>query len=134
MAFAPPDTEFLIAELEDQKDYDGILAGIEQMPSWMDDIPKAVVTTFVPLRDGFVPLPEKAQPLIDAGFACLTECDMPANPNQSPPRMDFSAQTLGWDYSIPGFYCQNGFRPETHYAEWMDWQWGWWTWLAEYVL
>lgn len=134
MAYAPSDIEFLIAELESPDDYDGILAGIETMPPWMQQIPKAVVTTFSPLRDPQgIPLPGKARPLIEAGFSCLPECDLPANANATPDRMDFEAKQLGWEYTVPGFYAYGGMTVDD-YAQWADWQFGTWTWLAEYVL
>ena len=64
---------------------------------------KGVVTNFAPFvhNDGR-PFPEKAKPLIDAGWACVTECFISESPNSTPARTDFYAKTnLGWAETQP---------------------------------
>ena len=67
------------------------------------DIAKGVVTNFAPFihNDGR-PFPEKAKPLIDAGWACVTENFISETPNATPDRTDFYARTnLGWSETQP---------------------------------
>lgn len=130
---APNDVDFLIAELEGPDDYNGIISAIEQMPAWMHEIPKAVVTNFnAPLSDISGYHPDKAAPLIEAGFSCITEAYLGDNPNATPERLDFAAKTLGWDYTIPAFGAWN--QPLTTYEPWMDWPHGYCVYTAENVL
>lgn len=127
----PPDADFTIAELEGQGDYDGVINAINtgQLPS----VPKAVVTNFnVPLTDSNgAPHPEYAAPLINAGFACLTESYINENPNATPDNMNLMARNLGWPKSQPvfGIYPVGGVVPS--YAQWANWS-GWSEYLAEY--
>jgi hypothetical protein len=115
----PVDASFAIAELEGPGDYDGIMFAIEnqRLPSCS----LAVITNFnIPLTDtSGVPRPEKAKPLIDAGFSCLTECYLGDNPNATPDEMDFKARQCGWPTSQPVFGVYN--KPPAAYAEWADW-------------
>lgn len=115
----PLDADFAIAELEGPGDYDGIIAAIDG-----GTLPKcslAVVTNFnVPLTDPQgVPQPDKAKPLIDAGFSCLTECYLGDNPEATPDRLDFAARQLGWASSQPVFGVYN--KPPSAYAQWANW-------------
>jgi len=82
-----------------------------QEQNWPDliheisDLPvfKGVVTNFAPFvhNDGR-PFPEKAKPLIDAGWACVTECFISEAPNATPANgEDYATRVLGWPYSQP---------------------------------
>jgi len=67
------------------------------------NIPKAVVSNFAPFVhwDG-QPWPEKAKPLVDAGWAYLSECFVSESPNSTPERTDFFAtNALGWPETQP---------------------------------
>ena len=115
----PDDALFSIAELEGPGDYDGIMLAVDN-----NRLPRcslAVCTNFnVPLTDpNGVPRPEKAKPLIDAGFACLTECYLGDNPNATPDEMDFKARQCGWPTSQPVFGVYN--KPPSAYAKWAGW-------------
>ena len=64
---------------------------------------KGVVTNFAPFvhNDGR-PFPEKAAPLVAAGWACVTECFISESPNATPARTDFFAKnSLGWAETQP---------------------------------
>jgi hypothetical protein len=66
-------------------------------------IPKGVVTNFAPFihNDGR-PFPEKAKPLIDAGWACITENFITETPNAIPAHTDFYAKSnLEWPETQP---------------------------------
>lgn len=71
----------------------------------LDDlaIPKAIVTNFAPfVKEDGTPWPEKAKPLVDAGWACITENFITETPNATPARTDFYAtQNLGWARTQP---------------------------------
>lgn len=67
------------------------------------EIAKGVVTNFAPFvhNDG-KPYPEKAKPLIDAGWACVTENFISESPNSTPARTDWYAKSnLGWAETQP---------------------------------
>jgi hypothetical protein len=68
-----------------------------------------------------VPLQSRAyaQPLIDAGFSCLTECYLNENPNATPENLDRMARALGWPGSQPvfGMYPVGG-NPVPDYSAW----------------
>ena len=67
------------------------------------DIPKAVVSNFAPFvhEDGS-PWPEKARPLIDDGWAYISENFITEAPNATPANTDFFAKTaLGWPETQP---------------------------------
>lgn len=66
-------------------------------------IAKGVVTNLAAFmhNDG-TPYPEKAKPLIDAGWACVTENFISETPNATPARTDFYARVnLGWPETQP---------------------------------
>lgn len=66
-------------------------------------LPKAIVTNFAPFvkLDG-TPWPEKARPLIDAGWSCITENFVTETPTATPARTDFYAtHNLGWPRTQP---------------------------------
>jgi len=86
----PPDADFVIAEHEGPGDYDGLMSaiGFGDLP----DCPLGLLTNFgSPLGDGSGYYPEKAKPLINAGFHCLTECYTGDNPNLTKERLEFTA-------------------------------------------
>lgn len=97
------------------------------------DLPRAVVTNFAPFTnpDGSPNL-DAARPLVEAGWACLTECDLPANPNATPERLDFEARQRGWKYGQPVLYLYGGVDL-SYYGDLAQWP-GWAAWSAEYVL
>lgn len=133
IAYVPHDVELVVAECEGPDDYNGILAAIETMPVWLNEIPKAIITNFsTPLGTAEGYNPEAAAPLLDAGFACLTEAYLGDNPNGTPKNLDFVAKQLGWDYSVPTFGVYN--KPLSEYEEWADWPYGTAVYLAENVL
>jgi len=126
----PADAELAIAELEGPGDYDGIITAIDggTLPS----CPLAVCTNFnVPLTNPQgVPQPDKAKPLIDAGFTCLTECYLGDNPEATPERLDYTAKKLGWPATQAVFGVYNALP--SRYAQWADWPGV--DYLGEYVL
>ena len=128
----PSDSHFAIAELEGQGDYDGIINAINA--NALPACPKAVLTNFnVPLTDSNgLAQPGAAAPLINAGFACLTESYVNENPNATPDNMNVMALNCGWPKSQPvfGVYPVGGQVPS--YAQWMGWS-GWSAYLAEYL-
>lgn len=102
----------------------------------LDDlpIPKSVMTNFAPfVHHDNTPWPEKAKPLIDAGWNCLTECyDIEGEPEFWPERRDFYAKQLGWSETQPGLGLYAGRNlgdfPSRHEYR------NWWAWSAESVL
>lgn len=129
VSLTPVNADFTIAEMEGPGDYDGIIASIPSLPN----IPRAIVTNFgTPLSDAQGKYhPEKAKPLIDAGFRCLTEAYMADNPQATPDRLDFTAKQLGWPSSQPVFGVY-GEKKLSAYSEWFDWS-GWSVYLSEYL-
>jgi hypothetical protein len=128
IAQTPADADFAIAELESEDDYRGIIAVRDA--GTLPSCPKAVITNFTPLTDAQgVPLPQKAKPLIDAGFRCLTEAYLGDNPNARPDRLAFTASQLGWPMAQPMFGIYN--KPLADYVGWM--QGGWSVYLCEYL-
>ena len=117
ITMTPADSSFAIAECEGPGDYNGITANLGNLPSCS----LAIVTNFnIPLTDtNGAPVPAAAKPLIDAGFACLTECYLGDNPNATPDRLDCTAKRLGWPASQPVFGVYN--KPPAAYAQWADW-------------
>lgn len=116
---------FVIGELESEGDYAGCVNAIGRLP----DIPKAVITNLNPLNDGTDYLPQKAAPLIEAGYRCLTECYLGEGPTFTPERMHFAATVkLGWPDAQPCFGIYN--KPLNDYLPWMEGAWS--VYLAEY--
>lgn len=100
------------------------------------DLPihKGVATNFAPFVHGDgTPWPEKARPLIEAGWACLTECyDMGGGlpPEAWPGERNQFAQHLGWVETQPilGIYSPPGgagslaaFPTRDRYRNWSVW-------------
>lgn len=115
----PADAPFAIAELEGPGDYDGLILAIDG--KYLPSCSIAVCTNFnLPLVNAAgIPQPEKAAPLISAGFACLTEAYLGDNPSATPDRLDFTAKQLGWSTSQPVFGVYNA--PPSIYTPWADW-------------
>lgn len=119
IANVPADADFAIAELEGPGDYDGILAA--PTPA----MPHAVITNFNTITA------ERAAPLIERGYACMTEAYIGDNPLATPPGLDNDARWRGWDYSVPCFGIYNAALED--FAAWFDWPYGWAIYLAEYL-
>jgi hypothetical protein len=66
-------------------------------------ISKAIVTNFAPfVKEDGSPWPEKAKPLVDARWACITENFVTETPTATPERTDFYAvRNLGWPTTQP---------------------------------
>ena len=89
------------------------------------DIPKAVVSNAAPfVHANGLPWPEKAKPLIDAGWHYISENFITESPNSTPARTDFYVKTnLGWPETQPmieGWHIQDygdlsGFRNVSHW-------------------
>jgi hypothetical protein len=125
----PADAELAIAECEGPGDYDGIIAAIDA--GTLPSCPLAICTNFsTPLTTVGQLHPDKAKPLIDAGFSCLTEAYIGDNQFATPDVLDYTARRLGWSGSQPVFGVYNA--PPSAYAEWYDWPGA--DYLGEYVL
>ena len=99
------------------------------------DLPAAVVTTFggIGAVEGNGYDKTVAKPVIDAGFGCLTEAYVNANPQATPDNLDWVAETqLGWPYSQSTIGVWGGFPASVYItqhrlAAYRDY----WVWLAE---
>lgn len=127
--------EFFIAEAEIPghvpyaQDWSALVSALSDL-----HIPKAVVTNFAPFvhSDGS-PDPAKAQPLLNDGWACLTECyDIGGDPATWPERRDFFAHKIGWPETQPvlGLY---GGRTWESFPTWKNYR-GVSVWAAEYII
>jgi hypothetical protein len=125
----PTDADFTIAECESEGDRQGILNAI--VPQGMR---KAIITNFTPMTDGQgVPQPEKAAPLIAAGWECLTESYIGDSPGMNPVDMNFRAvNQLGWARSQPVFGVYN--TPLSVYQQYISQFPAYGIYLAEYLL
>jgi len=67
------------------------------------DIPKAVVSNFAPfVTETGLPDPDKAAPLIEAGWSYISENFITESPNSTPERTDWYAKNnLGWAATQP---------------------------------
>lgn len=82
-----------------------------EAPNWSEvtfylqdlPIPKAVAATTSPFKhENGLPWPEKARPLVDAGWAFLSQCFITESPNSTPDAMNFYATAhLGWASTQP---------------------------------
>ena len=96
----PADADFAIAEVEGPGDYEGVVNAISD--GKIPTCPKAICTNFnLPLADASGPNPQAAKPLIDAGFACLTEAYIGDNPSATPTNMDFRGGSAGGRRPLP---------------------------------
>lgn len=91
-------------------------------------IAKSVVTNFAPFTNAQgLPDPSKSKPLVDAGWACLTEAYLGEAPNSTPENLDWYAKThLGWTETQPviGIYGGVGFDSyptRDQYRNWSVW-------------
>jgi hypothetical protein len=119
-----------VLEAERHQDYDKFALALSEY----DKLPKAVVTNFAPFtnRDGTPN--DRSRLLIEAGWACLTECDIPNNPNATPARMDWEARQRGWSYGQPVVYV-NSSCPLDYYTPLLSTGFpGWSIWSAEYLI
>ena len=129
VALTPTDSDFTIAEAESENDRLGILAAMGSLPEGMR---RAVVTNFTPFSDASGYLPEKAAPLIENGWECLTEAYLNEGPTLTPERLHFTAtQKLGWPSSQPVFGTYGGWGLED-YEPYFGWP-GWSCYLSEYL-
>lgn len=107
----------LVRQYVEQYDPDGIILEGEipahrpEAVNWSEvifhladkKIPKAVVSNFAPFvhEDG-TPAPEYAKPLIDDGWAYISECFISESPNSTPANTDWYAKThLKWPRTQP---------------------------------
>lgn len=115
----PSDALFSIAEIEGPGDYEGVVNVINGVGAGpLPTCSKAIVTNFnTPLLSK-----QYAQPLIGAGFSCLTEAYLNENSNATPENMNQMARALGWPGSQPvfGVYPVGGVPPPS-YAQWASW-------------
>jgi len=113
----PVDADFAIAEHEGPGDYDGIISaiGFDDLP----DCPLGLLTNFgTPLGTATGYSREAAKPLIDAGFACLTECYTGDNANLTKERLEFTATVqLGFPSAQAVYGIYNMPKPELEGAE-----------------
>lgn len=117
----PASADFTIAEIEGPGDYEGVVNVINGVGAGsLPPQPKAIVTNFnTPLQSRAA-----AKPLIDAGFACLTEAYLNENPNATPDRLNSFAKNLGWASSQPaaGVYpTASQPNPVPLYTQWENW-------------
>jgi hypothetical protein len=126
----PSDAHFAIAEVEGPGDLEGVtnvIRGVGGGP--LPSCPLAIVTNFSTMTR------ENSRPLIDAGFACLTEAYMNENLSQNPDNMHANARWLGWPTSQPvfGVYpTPSQPNPVPLYDQWQSWPGA--DYLGEYVL
>lgn len=94
------------------------------------DLPihKAVVTNFAAFVDSAgMPDPSKSKPLVDAGWACMTECYLSEAPSATPEAGDFYARAhLGWTSTQPVLGLQGGktlgdYPTRDQYRNWSVW-------------
>lgn len=86
---------------------------------------KGVATNFAPFvhQDGSL-WPELSKPLVDAGYACVTECFISESPNSTPANMNFTASQLGWSRTqpmiegknIPAYGDLSGYQNVSHWS------------------
>lgn len=113
---------FYIAQAEAPQDWEGITHEFRlRYPA----LPAAVVTNF-----GGIEEPATCVPLLDARFACLTECYIGQNPFATPERQDFEARRRGWKSSQPVLGLYNGITYDDYT---LDGLLGWSVWLAEFL-
>lgn len=89
----------------------GIVEPRPEAVNWADvifyisdiNIPKAVVTNFAPfVHWNGLPWPQKAKPLIDADWKCITENFISESPNSTPQNTDaYARNALGWPKTQP---------------------------------
>jgi len=119
-----------VLEAEREQDYSLFVKALSEY----EKLPKAVVTNFAPFTNWDGTPNDNAKPLIEAGWACLTECDLPNNPNATPVRMDWEAKQRGWKYGQPVIYVNADYPPD-YYSLFLGTDFpGWSIWSAEYLI
>lgn len=113
----PATADFGIAEVEGPGDLEGVvnvIRGIGAGP--LPDCPLAICTNFSTLNR------DNVRPVIEAGFACLTEAYMNQAPGATPDSLDLIGRYLGWPTTQPvfGVYPWAG-QAAPSYAQWRDW-------------
>lgn len=104
-------------------DWPSVIQAVTDLP-----VPKAVCTNFAAfVTEQGLPDPSKSQPLVDAGWACMTECYLSEAPNATPENNDFYARAhLGWSATQPvlGLYGGKTFADyptRDNYSNWSVW-------------
>lgn len=104
-------------------DWPSVVAAIQDLP-----IHKSVVTNFAPfVTEAGLPDRSKSQPLVDAGYACLTECYLSEAPLATPENTDFYARAhLGWAATQPVLGVYGGktladYPTRDNYQNWSVW-------------
>jgi hypothetical protein len=113
----PGGSDFAIAEVEGPGDLQGVTNVINgQGGGPLPSCSLAICTNFSTLNR------DNCKPVIDAGFACLTESYINESAGMTPDNMDRVARYLGWPTSQPvfGVYPVGG-NPPPSYAQWQDW-------------
>jgi hypothetical protein len=113
---------FYIAQAEGPRDWQAIT---HDFRSHYPAMPAAVVTNFGGIED-----PATCVPLLEAKFACLTECYIGQNPMATPENLDFQARYRGWKSSQPVLGLYNGITFDDYT---LDGLLGWSVWLAEFL-
>lgn len=95
------------------------------------NVPKSVVTNFAPfvvqVNGQFVPDASIARPLVENGWACLTECYLGEAPQATPENTDWYAKThLGWAETQPVIGVYGGatwgsYPTRDNYRNWSVW-------------
>ena len=104
-------------------DWPAMISAVADLPIY-----KAVCTNFAPFVtiEG-LPDRSKSQPLVDAGWACMTEAYLGEAPNATPENLDWYARThLGWSETQPvlGIYGGKTFADyptRDNYRNWSVW-------------
>lgn len=104
-------------------DWAAVAAAVADLP-----IHKAVVTNFAAfVTEEGLPDPSKSAPLVQHGWACMTECYLSEAPMATPENTDFYARAhLGWTATQPvlGLYGGKTFADyptRDNYANWSVW-------------
>jgi hypothetical protein len=113
---------FYIAQAEGPRDWEAITADFRLN---YPELPAAVVTNFGGLED-----PANCVPLVQADFACLTECYIAQNPNATIANCDFSARQRGWKSTQPVLGLYHGVTFADYDVRGLF---GWSVWLAEFL-
>jgi hypothetical protein len=104
-------------------DWQAVATAVSDLP-----VHKAVVTNFAAFVDEHgLPDPSKSAPLVQNGWACMTECYLSEAPQATPENADFYARAhLGWTSTQPvlGLYGGKTFADyptRDNYANWSVW-------------
>lgn len=104
-------------------DWPSVIRAVEDLP-----VHKAVVTNFAAfVNEGGYPARDISQPLVDAGWACMTECYLGEAPNATPENTDYYARAhLGWAATQPVLGVYGGktladYPTRDAYRNWSVW-------------